>query len=172
MKYALLLLCGVLVSAHAEVYRWVDKSGTVIYSDQPHPDAELVDIQTSPSYTPVAIPEQALSATEDVQDEIEVPAYQIKIVSPENDVSIRDNAGTVTISVDVVPELDVDRADQLTVKLDGQTLSEPQSSTSFTLTNIERGTHTAQVSIVDKSSNTLQSSQIVTFHLQRHSLAQ
>ena len=78
----------------------------------------------------------------------------------------------MTISVDVAPELDVDRADQLTVKLDGQTLSEPQSSTSFILTNIERGTHTAQVSIVDKSSKTLQSSQIVTFHLQRHSTAQ
>jgi len=172
MKYVLLLICAVLASAHAEVYRWVDKSGTVIYSDQPHPNAELIDIDTVQSYSPVAIPEQSLSTGEEVQEEKEAPNYQVKIVSPENDVSIRDNAGTVTINVDVSPELDIERADLLTVKFDGQTLGEPQSNASFTLTNIERGTHTAQVSIVDKLSKTLQSSQVVTFHLQRHSTAQ
>lgn len=167
MKYALLLLCGVLVSAHAEVYRWVDKSGTVIYSDQPHPDAELIEVESSTIYSPVAIPEEIQSTVE----EIEVPNYQISIVSPENDVSIRDNAGTVTISVNVIPELDAERSDQLVIKLDGQTVGEPQFSTSFTLTNIERGTHTTQVAIVDKSNKTLTSSKTITFHLQRHSVA-
>ncbi len=159
------------ISAQAEVYRWVDKSGNVIFSDQPHPDAELVDIDTSPTYSPVAIPEQTLTASEEDQEEFEVPNYQIDIVSPENDISIRDNAGTVTISVKVIPELDVEREDQLIIKLDGQTLGEPQFSTSFTLTNIERGTHTTQVAIVDKLNKTLKTSKAVTFHLQRYSVA-
>ena len=167
MKYHYLLLSCAVLSAHADVYRRVDGNGNVTFSDQPHPQAEKIEIEILPSYTPVAIPEDVAPVGEEQQEDKEVPNYKIEIVSPIDDETIRANVGTVVINVSVTPTLDQDRSDQVVVKLDGQELGEPSSSSSFTLTNIERGTHTVQVSIIDKSKKVLKSSKTVTFHLQR-----
>jgi len=153
------------MTAQAEVYRWVDKNGNVIFSDQPHPDAEKIEIDILPSFTPVAIPE---SVSEEQQEgEQEVPSYKVTILTPANDATIRNNAGLVNINAKVTPPLDQDRNDQLTVKLDGQTLGEPSTSPNFTLSEVERGTHTVQVVVVDKDKKAIKSSKQITFHLQR-----
>lgn len=170
MKYLFILISCVFISAQAEVYRWVEDNGTVVFSDQSHPDAEEVIIDSSPSYTSQEIPVQEIPE-EIVEGNDDVPDYEISIVYPENDTTVRENSGTVTIVVNIIPELSPERADLIIVKMDGQTLGEPQASTSFTLTNVDRGTHTAQVSIVDKSGTELISSDITSFHLQRVSAA-
>lgn len=167
MKYSYLLLFCFVLSAQAEVYRWVDSNGTVIYSDQPHTGAETIELDTSPSYSPVAIPEQATPI-----EEVAAPSYKISIVSPVNDEAVRNNAGIVNINASVNPQLESNRNDLFTVKLDGQVLGEPSSSPNFVLTNIERGTHTVQVAIVDTNGKQLTSSEVITFHLKRHSVAQ
>lgn len=164
MKFLYLLLCCVVITAQAEVYRWVDANGNVIFSDQPHPDAEKIKIETLPSYTPVAIPE---SVNEELEGEQEIPRYKVAILTPANDETVRNNAGLVNINAKVTPPLDQDRNDQLTIKLDGQTLGEPSTSPNFTLSEVERGTHTVQVLVVDKDKKTIKSSKKITFHLQR-----
>jgi len=168
MKFHYLLLCCVVMTAQAEVYRLVDKNGNVIFSDQPHPDAEKIEIDTLPSYTPVAIPE---TLSEEQQKGDEVPRYKVKILTPANDETVRNNAGLVNINAKVTPPLDQDRNDQLTIKLDGQTLGEPSTSPNFTLSEVERGTHTVQVVVVDKDKKTIKSSKTITFHLQRIAVA-
>jgi uncharacterized protein DUF4124 len=165
MKFLYLLLCCVVMTAQAEVYRLVDKKGNVTFSDQPHPSAEKIEIETLPSYTPVAIPE---SVSEQQQEgDQEVPRYKVTILTPANDETIRNNAGLVNINAKVTPPLDQDRNDQLTIKLDGQTLGEPNTSPNFTLSEVERGTHTVQVIVVDKDKKAIKSSKKITFHLQR-----
>lgn len=168
MKFHYLLLCCVVMTAQAEVYRLVDKNGNVIFSDQPHPDAEKIEIDTLPSYTPVAIPE---TLSEEQQEGDEVPRYKVTILTPANDETVRNNAGLVNINAKVTPPLDQDRNDQLTIKLDGQTLGEPSTSPNFTLSEVERGTHTVQVVVVDKDKKTIKSSKTITFHLQRIAVA-
>jgi uncharacterized protein DUF4124 len=165
MKFHYLLLCCVVMTAQAEVYRLVDKNGNVIFSDQPHPDAEKIKIDTVPSYTPVAIPE-ALSE-EQQEGDADIPRYKVTILTPANDETVRNNAGLVNINAKVTPPLDQDRNDQLTIKLDGQTLGEPSTSPNFTLSEVERGTHTVQVVVVDKDKKAIKSSKTITFHLQR-----
>jgi hypothetical protein len=164
MKFFYFLLCCVSMIAQADVYRWVDTNGNVIFSDQPHPDAEKIEIETLPSYTPVAIPE---SATEEHGETEAVPKYKVTILTPENDETIRNNAGLVNINAKVTPPLAQDRNDQLVIKLDGQILGEPSSSPNFTLSEVERGTHTTQVVVVDKDKKEIKSSKTITFHLQR-----
>jgi Domain of unknown function (DUF4124) len=166
MKFLYLLLCCVVMTAQADVYRWVDKNGNVIFSDQPHPGAEKIEIETLPSYTPVAIPEPVNEEQQEEGDQ-EVPRYKVTILTPANDETIRNNAGLVNINAKVTPPLDQDRNDQLTIKLDGQTLGEPSTSPNFTLSEVERGTHTVQVVVVDKDKKAIKSSKKITFHLQR-----
>jgi len=168
MKFHYLLLCCVVMTAQAEVYRLVDENGNVIFSDQAHPDAEKIEIDTLPSYTPVAIPE---TLSEEQQEGDEVPRYKVTIITPANDETVRNNAGLVNINAKVTPPLDQDRNDQLTIKLDGQTLGEPSTSPNFTLSEVERGTHTVQVIVVDKDKKTIKSSKTITFHLQRIAVA-
>ena len=49
----LLALCSVTLAA--TVYRWVDDDGVVHYSDQPHPNAEKMQVHAAQSYKPSAL---------------------------------------------------------------------------------------------------------------------
>jgi Skp family chaperone for outer membrane proteins len=51
--FALILLAATL-SAHAELYKWVDSSGKVQYSDQPPPNANAKSIGRVKGKSPVA----------------------------------------------------------------------------------------------------------------------
>jgi len=160
------------MSAQAEVYRWVDENNRVVFSDRHQLGAEQVIIESLSSYTPIATSfNDASNNTEESSEVLEVPNYQIEIMSPQNDEAVRSNAGIVNINAKVEPALSADRNDQVILKLDGQILGQASSSQNFTLTDIDRGTHTVQVAVVDKSGNLLKTSTPVSFHLQRHSVA-
>jgi len=151
------------IGVMAEVYRSVDKNGNVVFTDQPSPDAELIEIdelQTieAPStgnfkYTP---PPQKPK-----------PNYSsVKITSPEHDLAIRDNSGNVTVTVATQPQL---RAyDELVLILDGQEIVLGKA-TAKAFEALDRGSHQLRALIRDSSGRILQSSQSVTFHLLRHS---
>ena len=49
----LLLVCSVALAA--TVYRWVDEDGVVHYSDQPHPNAEKLQVHAAQTYKPSAL---------------------------------------------------------------------------------------------------------------------
>src|SRR5215472_9694670 len=49
----LLLVCSLALAA--TVYRWVDENGVVHYSDQPHPNAEKMQVHAAQSYKPSAL---------------------------------------------------------------------------------------------------------------------
>ncbi len=160
------------MSAQAEVYRWFDENNRVVFSDRNQLGAEEVIIESLSSYTPVS---RSLTNSSDSDEEnsntFVVPNYQVEIMSPQDDEAVRSNAGIVNINAKVEPTLSADRNDQIILKLDGRILGQPSSSQNFTLTDIDRGTHTLQVAVVDKSGNLLKTSTPVSFHLQRHSVA-
>ena len=170
MKHLWILLFFITTSAHADVYRWYDEQNRVVYSDEYVPGAEKVDISDLPTYTPTPILQPVIPVEEeDTTEEDLIPDYQLSITSPENDQTVRANDGNLDVTVDLTPELDNEkRGDQLIVLVDGQQQGSAISATNFKLTNIDRGTHTLTVSVVDSDGKILKISKAVTFHLQRH----
>jgi len=158
--------CTVAVSA--TVYKWVDENGVVHYSDQPHENAEKVQLKAPQTYTapktqagPSQPPRQAASKPPS--------SYQSCAISePAND-QVFMNTDTVTAGVIVQPA--VRPGDTAVVTLDGQRVpGVPASGGQFTIQPVDRGTHSIQMTVQDSSGATLCSSPAVTFHVQQPSL--
>ena len=165
MKYTCLVLLLLALPIHAEIYRWQDESGRIIYSDQFHPDAELINVPKPASYKPPVINNVPDAPRADL-----VQGYELSISSPQEDEALWANDGNVPVSVDLEPALNSEKEEKLVIILDGMPVGEPQSSTSFTVPIIERGSHTIAVSLVDKAGMTLATSAPVTFQYHRPSV--
>jgi hypothetical protein len=143
----------------------------ITYTDQADAEAEIIEIESLTTYTPLASDFVTIDNNEDKEIETAID-YKIRIISPNEDESLRSNEGIVNVNVSILPELDLARGDQVTVSIDGEVIGEPSTNTNFTLTNIDRGTHTLQLSVIDVKNRTLSSSDTISFHLLRHSVGQ
>lgn len=193
---AWLLAAGLLATAGvseaaSRIYKSVDENGNVVFTDQPPRPGETgesVELSTGNTFTPPPRPASnggdgsvsledwlaggdGSGAAEDDESGGEgarVTSYQsLAITSPANDAAVRENAGNVTISASIQPNLAVGHIMQ--VYLDGE-LRQQGFTTSFQLVNLDRGTHNVQVRVVDQNGNTLIASQPSVFHLQRRSV--
>lgn len=164
------LLTGLLLthSATAAIYKWTDADGRVHFADRPVPGAE--EIRTGPLTTYPAPPPPTPARTT-AQPPQAGPAYsEFRISSPANDATIRDNTGSVAVQLSIEPGLRPGHAIQLL--LDGRALEEPLTTTTFTLANLDRGTHTLQAAIVDGNGAIITRTGTTTVHLRRESILQ
>lgn len=167
----LIALLFVVSLAQAEMYRWVDEEGNVQFSDTPPPegvDAERMEIP-EPSVVETYKPTPSSSDDEDEAAEGEDDAKPVKyrrlaIVSPANDEAVRENAGNVTIKVEIRPELQPGH--RLRIYLDDERLDNGGTRTTVSLSNVSRGTHTIRAEIVDGDGKVLRRVRS-TFHLLR-----
>ena len=159
--YILTILLLFSVSGYADVYRSVDAQGNVIFSDVETEGAEKVvvpETQTLPplsdgnfKYTPAKQPEAELYTG-------------LEILSPKNEESIRENTGDITVTVSVSPRLA--RGHTLVLYMDGKEVA-TGSGSSFSLTNVDRGSHSLRAVIKDSEDRIRKSSASSTFHLLR-----
>ena len=153
--------------AHAgKIVKYTLPSGEVIYSDKPPPEAtsgEEVQVEPLQSFTvPPAPPLEDSTAR---KDEKEDEGYQeFKVTSPANDAVIRDNGGNVRISLELEPRLQPD--DVIEMFMDGESLGTGRTTT-VTMTNVDRGSHTIQAAVRDKRGKRVITSATVTFNLLR-----
>jgi hypothetical protein len=183
MKYAWLIVLFFVTSVQAGIYRSVDAEGNVVFTDEPSPGAEKIEI--SPST--VISSDQGITSGDEETDEIlklspesdpetieaeadVIPNYQIRIIAPADDESIWVNNGNVTVSMIVEPQLDPERGDLIVLNLDGADVGQAQPTTTFQLNNLSRGTHTVSATVVDSNGAALISSETITFHLHRASV--
>lgn len=169
MKYLWIITVVFMTSAGitfagVEVYKWTDASGNVIYSDTPHLDAEVVEVDITPSYTPPVIADYP-EAAEIEEDQ----AYKISILSPQAGEALWSNGG-VSVEIELEPALNTKVGQKLIVQVDGQIIGEPQTTNSFVLDITDRGTHTISVSLQSNVGTTLATSQPVNFQLHRQSV--
>ena len=158
-----------------QTYRWVDENGNMVFSDQPPPpgvQGEAVDIPPASvveTYKPPRT-DAAEPATDEATADADKPVRysSLSIVSPENDATIRENAGNVSIVVESRPALQPGH--RLRLYLDGVLLQDSEKL-SANLTNVDRGTHTIRAEIVDGSGKVLRKA-TSQFHLLRHSINQ
>ncbi len=167
MKLSAIILLTVLcsLSVQAEIYRWTDESGNVIYSDQPQKGAEEVHLPGLTSYSSPAIKESQ-SNTSDNDNNGAQKYTSFKINNPVNDATIRDNTGRVEVNIDVTPALK--EGDLIVFDLDGQIFK--ASGPNYAFTNVDRGTHTLKSYIVGEDGKTLSAVATTQFHMKKASV--
>jgi hypothetical protein len=148
----------------ATVYKWVDEKGVVHYSDQPHQDAQKLDVKAAQTYRStgaVSTPTRSASTA----DAPPAGAYQAcSVARPEND-EVFLNTDTVSASARLQPSLQPGH--QLTFNMDGKGV-QTGPSTSATL-KVERGSHSLAVVVQDASGKAVCTSPAVTFHVRQPS---
>jgi hypothetical protein len=150
------------------VYKWVDAQGVTHYSDQPHPQAQEIDVQ--PKNLISSTPTAASNGT--AAKAANGPAgtrYQCDLIRPEND-EVFLNTSTVSTRLRLEPNLQP--GDQIAIAVDGKRLTnQPTSGSEFVLTDVERGTHTLIIAVYDRSGKEqLCATPSITFHVRQPSV--
>jgi hypothetical protein len=160
----LLLLLGAFTTtnATAEVYKHTNPDGSVTFSDVPAKiNAKPIELPPSSTYSPPPI-RNSESSFEPAK--IAVNYESISITSPANDSAVRDNAGNLTIEFNVKPSLKSGHSYVLI--MDGKNVGEGQTG-SIQIKNVDRGSHTFTVQVVDGDKKMIIQSSAVVVHLQR-----
>lgn len=168
----IVMFVALQASAHAELFKWVDGNGEVIYSDQPPPVSEnqeeyLLDESDLPALisTPAqTVPERQKNSVPEIENQIQ----SVSIVSPEKDEAVRSNDGTVNIQLAVNPALNTKSQEYLIVLMDDKEVYRGKSN-QITIFEVDRGTHKLEVRMLSASGQVISSTEIITFHLQRFS---
>jgi uncharacterized protein DUF4124 len=167
LLFTLMWVCTIATAA--TVYKWVDENGVTHYSDQPHENAEKVQVKAPQTYTAAKIPATPPPSYGNVPQKPAGPAYQSCTIAQPTDDEVFMNTETVTAGVATQPP--VRPGDTAIVTLDGQRLpGVPSTGGQFTISPIDRGTHSIQVTVQDSNGATVCSSKAVTFHVHQPSL--
>lgn len=147
------------------VFKKTGPDGTVEFSDTPAQNAKQIEIESPTAYDlRTTVPPSNPGSQQSTQPK--AGSYSdVSIISPANDSTQRSNAGTLTVTGQVLPRLQRDH--QLVLQSNGTTIAGPQRGASFTLQNLSRGTHALTLSVVDGSGKVLISSPTTTVHLLR-----
>lgn len=164
MRLSLLLICIMIPSLlQAQVYRSVDKDGNVTYSDKPSKGSVEVEVKELETVKPL----ETAPPIADKKDNKPAAVYSgIEITSPQDDVSIRENTGNVSVTVSLNPNLK--NGHKLVLYLDGEEYASG-TTTNFQLQNIDRGSHQLRAAVQNAEGRLLISSKSITFHLHRFS---
>jgi hypothetical protein len=166
--FTLMSVVACTVAVSATVYKWVDENGVVHFSDQPHENAEKLQLKAPQTYSapktpvaPVRPPGQSASKP--------APAYQSCAISEPTNEQVFTNTSEVTAGVTVQPA--VRPGDTAVVTLDGQRVpGVPPSGGQFSISPVDRGTHSIQMTVQDSTGATVCTSPAVTFHVIQPSL--
>ena len=152
----------------ATVYKWVDEHGVTHYSDQPQPGASKVQVEGVQTYATGAQAPQSASAAPPAPGAAQPPpSSDCAIESPVADETFM-NAYSVTGHLRIVPRLEP--GERATVVLDGTPATNTDAGGSFTLAQIERGTHTLSAQVETSSGQVRCRAPTVTFHVQQPSV--
>ena len=156
-----------LIAAEDKIYRSRDANGNVIFSDKAKETADEIDIPELIIYKAPKITHKLSPPKE--QDADKFSYHAITIISPRVDEAIRSNNGALTVSFTVKPPLQSGHSVQLI--LDGNLEQSTQTTTSFELDNVDRGTHSIQLNIIDNQTRTvLKSSTSINTTVLRYSI--
>jgi hypothetical protein len=165
LAFLLCLMLAVGTAQAQKIYKWTLSNGDIVYSDKPPPADQAEEVTLEPLQTIKTAPVPSLEGSSAAREEPKEAGYEeFKVTSPSNDATIRDNGGNVRVSLSLSPGLQ--SGHRIEVMMDGQSIGSG-SSTSLTLTEVDRGTHTVQAAIKDGDGKEVARSNSVIFHLKR-----
>lgn len=161
---AILTLSTVLTASAGDLYKIVHKDGSVTYTDTPQLGAVEIDMSKSNSATMPALNSGAgqLPAKRVTKAH---PNYELNIVSPIDQETIRNNIGKVTVSGQISPIGN----GKFELYLDGA-LAQTSTAPSFQLQNVVRGEHVIQIKFIHHTGKILASSKPSVFFMHQASV--
>jgi hypothetical protein len=167
-KLLFTLMClACTVASAATVYKWVDEDGVTHFSDQPHENAQKVELKAPQTFSAPkpSAPSRSKAPPTGPTDK----AYtSCGMAEPTAD-QVYQNTDTVSASTSVLPTMRP--GDTVVVTMDGAPVpGVPANGGAFTISPVDRGEHTIQMVVKDPSGNTVCSSTSVTFHVRQPSL--
>ena len=146
------------------VYQVKQKDGSILYTDSPTPSGRPLEFdattQNQVTAIPIPIPHQQTK-----QPKIN-PKYQVQIITPKPDATIRNNLGKVTIKAN---QASPHKAPRYRLIFDDAPL-QSNATGIFSLSGINRGAHTFKVELTDNKGKTLASTEVQTLFLHKASV--
>jgi hypothetical protein len=168
MRFTLMLLVSAAATA-ATVYKWVDENGVTHYSDTPHENASTVQVPEAQTYTPAPVAASTPSIAPGQSAPNQTPPYSACSLTEPIPDQVYFNTFTVTARLAVTPSQR--SGDQVVLTLDGKPLTNlPTSGLSFTISPVDRGSHSLQATIQDGNGQAVCQSSSVTFHVRQPSV--
>jgi hypothetical protein len=164
-------IAGGPTSGGSTVYKWVDDDGVIHFSDQPHENATKVELKAPQTYTAqktTSSPATNRSAAPGSSSSKPAQSYtSCSITEPTNDQMFMN---TSTVNAGVVASPPIRPGDTAIVTMDGQKVpGVPAEGGQFTISPVDRGTHSIQVTIQDAQGHSICQSPSVTFHVHQPS---
>ncbi|PWQ98810.1 DUF4124 domain-containing protein [Leucothrix arctica] len=173
MRNYLLLILGACAPSilMAGMFSWTDKSGNLVFGDTPPQGVTAIPLNP-PKLTVLegfADRYQAAEtemkakppASRAVVSKPKVVVYeQLNVIAPKQSQAIRANDGDVSVALSFSPKLRP--GDKIVFNLDGKEVLTGTSKVA-NMTNLDRGSHTLTVSIINRLSRKLISSEAIKF---------
>jgi Domain of unknown function (DUF4124) len=167
LLFTLMLLAASLAMA-TTVYKWVDEDGITHYSDQPHANAQKVQLKNAQTYAPGANPGAAAAELPPLPVAAPTLYKGCAITAPPNGTDYA-NVDSLTVMVQTQPALHA--GDQIYVLLDGQELNGGAATgAQFTLSPVDRGEHTLQAVVKGSDGKVACQSASVTYNVHQPSI--
>ena len=146
IRFLIVIFCS--TASAATIYKSEDEFGRPVFSNRADETASEVELKEPTTYKGGNLPAPKAAKNE---TPVQQQRYTtLAIVEPENDATVRDNAGTLTLSVKVEPR--VQSHHTLTLLMDGQSYQKLAGTGSTVLANVDRGTHVFQLQVTDEQS--------------------
>jgi hypothetical protein len=146
------------------VYRWVDTQGVVHYSDQPHPNAQKLQIRGAQTFADLPL-SQTPSTPAPEATQSSGSAYDSCAIAQPADQQMLMNVYQATAVIQTSPQLRP--GDEVRLFVDGKQIS--GSGISFTFP-VVRGQHSAQAVIEDSTGQIVCETGTVTFFVHQPSI--
>jgi hypothetical protein len=166
-----LMLFACTAATAATVYKWVDENGVTHFSDQPHENAQKVELKAPQTFSApkTSAPTQSAASRPSPSRGPAEKVYQTCGMSEPTNDQVFMNTDTVSAGTSASPG--VRPGDSVLVTMDGAPVpGVPSSGGQFTITPVDRGEHTIQMTIKDPSGITLCSSASIRFSVRQPSV--
>lgn len=168
-RIVIALLCLLPLAAVADIYKWVDEDGNVVYSDEPRDGAERLERTTPESSYRFETPRRQ-QPQDDRSDEVGEDAArydELRIVHPADEGTVRDNQGLVDVQLEISPSLRAEHRVQFI--LNGEPQGDPSGSLGHRLTEVHRGEHQVAARVLNEAGATIAEADPVTFYMHQAS---
>lgn len=146
-----------------EIYKSIDENGNVVFSDQPPtPESKPITLPEPNIITSVPV---APSAPRNINSQSNTD-IQLQILSPNDDETFWGTALTFDAIFAVLPEMSDSMS--IVIYIDDQRKTVTNSTTT-TLSDIDRGTHTIRAELLDRRENVLAETSSRTFYMKQFS---
>jgi len=149
-------------SAQAGLYKGLDESGNVVYSDKPFDDAQAFSPPPLSIVEATKVPAKEESVEE--EEAAETKYSKFNILAP-TDQQVIWNEPDLTVSLLVKPALNIAEGHTIWLLMDAKPLVKNSQSLSLQIGRADRGEHQIQAQIRNKNGKIIKSTKSVTVHI-------